>query len=713
MSGTTRMSKSTEQASAPGQTRLLVAGSQSLAGNTSFTPFQRILGNQAILQLLESGVVQAKLRVSLPGDADELEADRVASRVVSSSYAPVLQRKCSCAGAASCSKCSGEEEEKLHRSVFSPPSIQRAAAAPSSTSVSAAGDSQTQSDSTQKPVASRSLIVEDDAPTPGPGQMKKSEFIERLRTIVCSTADAALAAVGRDSKFCPYIEQWLSFYSAQDSAHIERAFHKYAPESNSVSNAQQYFSIAKERVHRAVVTWVKTGKVTGLPPGAPLTPGNPGGSETAGPEKSGKQGAPSETGSNSNAGSAIRLKSANRTSNASTDVQTIYGRLGAGRPLDTAPRSRMESAFGQDFSYVRIHTDSQAASLSTELNARAFTLGNSIAFASGEYKPGAIVGDALLAHELAHVVQQRGGSDGPAAMTKAKHDDGPLEGEANRSALGAVLSLWSRGKSGFAELTRSAVPRLRSGVRLQRCTCERSSEVKPTAPITLNIPAVQCDPQPVTLDDIKKLPGAHSDVLGVTKASNIATGFTIVPQSSRWCILRIDNAPKFGIDHSFYTKPGTYDIGTEKLTSKKCRGKVVPQRLTVTPAFADKIRKGEIEHCEDQKRAFALSYDKYLQVYKELGQRFCSEGSDCETETKARFKARLGIDWDDQQKISGCLLDKTGVRDTSNWHTAGDLGKPAVAPDCSSVTYTPDASKNLNEIGKHKTEDLVKGCGEP
>ncbi len=54
------------------------------------------------------------------------------------------------------------------------------------------------------------------------------------------------------------------------------------------------------------------------------------------------------------------------------------------------------------------HTDSNASSVSNRVNARAFTVGNHVAFGGGEYKPGTLAGDALIAHELAHTVQQQG-----------------------------------------------------------------------------------------------------------------------------------------------------------------------------------------------------------------------------------------------------------------------------------------------------------------
>jgi hypothetical protein len=67
----------------------------------------------------------------------------------------------------------------------------------------------------------------------------------------------------------------------------------------------------------------------------------------------------------------------------------------------------MEGAFGRSFTGVAVHTDGRAARLLSNLNARAFTVGEHVAFGGGEYRPVTMIGDALIAHELAQVVQQR------------------------------------------------------------------------------------------------------------------------------------------------------------------------------------------------------------------------------------------------------------------------------------------------------------------
>jgi HEAT repeat protein len=81
---------------------------------------------------------------------------------------------------------------------------------------------------------------------------------------------------------------------------------------------------------------------------------------------------------------------------------------GGGSPLPSAARAFFEPGFGHDFASVRIHSDSEAASLAASFDARAFTLGRHIVFGSGEYSTATGEGRRLLAHELAHVTQQQG-----------------------------------------------------------------------------------------------------------------------------------------------------------------------------------------------------------------------------------------------------------------------------------------------------------------
>ena len=77
-----------------------------------------------------------------------------------------------------------------------------------------------------------------------------------------------------------------------------------------------------------------------------------------------------------------------------------------GRPLDAPTRAFFEPRFGRDFAAVRIHDDGQAAASARSVGALAYTVGRDIVFGTGEYAAGTDAGRRLLAHELAHAVQQ-------------------------------------------------------------------------------------------------------------------------------------------------------------------------------------------------------------------------------------------------------------------------------------------------------------------
>jgi hypothetical protein len=78
----------------------------------------------------------------------------------------------------------------------------------------------------------------------------------------------------------------------------------------------------------------------------------------------------------------------------------------SGQPLEPIVCQNMEQHFGQDFSHVRIHTDQNANASARDINAQAYTAGSQIVFAIGKYSPNTLNGQHLLAHELAHVIQQ-------------------------------------------------------------------------------------------------------------------------------------------------------------------------------------------------------------------------------------------------------------------------------------------------------------------
>jgi hypothetical protein len=115
-----------------------------------------------------------------------------------------------------------------------------------------------------------------------------------------------------------------------------------------------------------------------------------------------------------------------------TGVKSLQDR--GGERLDAGTRSEMELGFGEDFGDVRIHTRSQTTA---EHGARALTRGREIYFGDGEYNPSSSEGKEVLAHELAHVVQQRGSLGSQQANSIGQAGDA-FELEADQAAASVL-----------------------------------------------------------------------------------------------------------------------------------------------------------------------------------------------------------------------------------------------------------------------------------
>ncbi|MGC1294353.1 MAG: DUF4157 domain-containing protein, partial [Alloacidobacterium sp.] len=131
---------------------------------------------------------------------------------------------------------------------------------------------------------------------------------------------------------------------------------------------------------------------------------------------------------------AVQTKSAGNGSGEFSGIPT-----GHGEPLDGGVRKPLESHFQADLSGVRIHTGAEAAESARSVDALAYTAGRDVYFAAGMYAPASSTGRRLIAHEVAHVVQQSSGKE-PTIAAKSAHGvkigapDDTLEIEADRAA---------------------------------------------------------------------------------------------------------------------------------------------------------------------------------------------------------------------------------------------------------------------------------------
>ncbi|MBX3238411.1 MAG: DUF4157 domain-containing protein [Chitinophagaceae bacterium] len=330
------------------------------------------------------------------------------------------------------------------------------------------------------------LIVDDSVAELSDGQMWKTAFLQNLRSAICNTIGPVLATVGQTTDGCPYLNYWLDLYQEKDAAHIEKTARKYAPDVAAATTAEAYITIISQRALRAAEIWARTGRLSGIPDGVPATlPG-----ESPAP---------------------VQAKAKNGGVKRADDPQAIKQQLGEGQPLSPGVRSRMETAFGTSFSNVRTHTDSTASGLSGQVNARAFTVGNHIAFGSGEYQPETPLGDALIAHELAHTIQQKGTKNSVDKMETGDDRYNQLEADADKTATGVITALWGN-RTGARENLPGSISKLRSGLSLQRCSKD------PPAPKAV---------KNITVDMVKMRGSTRNPASDLTTASTVFAGCNV------------------------------------------------------------------------------------------------------------------------------------------------------------------------------------------
>jgi hypothetical protein len=130
---------------------------------------------------------------------------------------------------------------------------------------------------------------------------------------------------------------------------------------------------------------------------------------------------------------------ARRRADAARGAADVHRALaGPGRPLDAPARQRMQPRLGQDFSGVRVHSDDAAARSARALGAAAYTVGSQIVLGAGHHDMASPGGQRLLAHELAHVVQQGGARAQPRGVGPI---GGAPEAQAEQAAAGRPVSL--------------------------------------------------------------------------------------------------------------------------------------------------------------------------------------------------------------------------------------------------------------------------------
>jgi hypothetical protein len=291
--------------------------------------------------------------------------------------------------------------------------------------------------------------------------MKRTAFLAELRAAILAALNDQLAMSPWRATIDTSVDQMLASYREKSAGALERAIRAEAPEAASCTDARGYIPVVCAHVRARVQKELESSPAPDDAASGVMGVATAAAGAVVGAVSSAVDAA---AGALSSLGNLLfKRKGAAGGAAAGERVQ-----LARGRPLEADVRSRMEGALGGDFGGVRIHDDQAAARAAGRRDALAFTLGTDVAFGSGQYRPGTPVGDALLAHELAHVMQQR-------TPSEASPPEAALEADADTVATAATTALWDPA-SARAGVARA---RLRSGLSLQRCTPARSAPTDP------------------------------------------------------------------------------------------------------------------------------------------------------------------------------------------------------------------------------------------
>lgn len=274
-------------------------------------------------------------------------------------------------------------------------------------------------------------IVGDEATAAAGTQMRRSEFLVRLRETVTQAAAAALGPEW-SADDCPYIERWFAEHAGDDPAALDRMARRYTG-LQAPDRAADYLEPIAQRLTVGIQRWRAGQDIAGELASAGLS-------------------------------AAAKAVAGFNPGSARDGAASVAGELGPGRPLEAKVAAVASEAWGTSLDQVRIHTEPSAAAAADRLDARAFAVGPHIGFAADAYQPGTPVGDAIIAHELAHVVQQQNTTASPAALLarQRRSDEGAQERDADQAAGSVLGRLYSQAASHVG-------PALRAPLGISRC----------------------------------------------------------------------------------------------------------------------------------------------------------------------------------------------------------------------------------------------------
>ncbi len=260
------------------------------------------------------------------------------------------------------------------------------------------------------------LKLVDDGAEAAAGRVPVGAFLDAVEQRICAVVDSELAGTSFSSAGCPWIAHWIAYYRGRSADEVQAALAQYAPAAAGAGGLEDALDAIAGRLAENLRAWRASGTI----PDVSQLPSVPGSGQAP-------------MGIQREAAGAVRDE------------------LGPGRPLEPGVAARMGPLLGADVSHARVHSDALGARIAERHGATAVAVGSHVAFARGAYEPGTPLGDALIAHELAHVAQY----DETAVVAPARE----AEREADAAGVAALA------QRGVAALRRS----VKSGLALRRC----------------------------------------------------------------------------------------------------------------------------------------------------------------------------------------------------------------------------------------------------
>jgi hypothetical protein len=333
------------------------------------------------------------------------------------------------------------------------------------------------------------MLVESGAPIQA-NQLEVKEFLAALREQVEAAAADKFGPLWSVAG-CHYIEKYFAHYQGRSAKEIERAMKLYAPEAAASGNAQVAIAAVTARVRIGMDTWESTGEL-------------PADAAAIAPPSASTDAAEAQTAAPADAAHAMHECTAACKHAPGEHPSNPMAALGEGQALSSDVASRMGDALGADVSGARVHTGDSAGDFAKAQRATAVAIGQDIAFAPGAFQPGTLEGDALLAHELAHTVQQQGADP----KQKPARESAAAEDNADAAAAGALGQLYGGGKEAAAATFGGSLAGIMStGLALQRCSPENTK----APPVKSGAPAAAGPTRPKPIGPATDKPEVHSE----------------------------------------------------------------------------------------------------------------------------------------------------------------------------------------------------------